>query len=422
MNVVMCTNAYAPVIGGLERSITCFAEDLRTLGHRVLVVTLAFPGAEDSDKTTVRLPAIKEVGGTQFSVKLPVPAGLKERLDGFEPDIVHAHHPFMLGDTALRIARRRALPLVFTHHTLYERYAYLFSRESDMLRRIAMAIATEFANLCDRVIAPTRSIERMIRQRGVCVPIDVVPTGIDVSLYESGRRGAFRDAHGIPGNAFVLGYLGRVVAAKNMAYLGRAAVRFLQAAPAARFLVAGDGEALAPLRRRVRAAGVGDRVVLTGSLEGRAVADAYAAMDLFAFASQTETQGIVLVEAFCAGIPIVSLDASGSRDIIRDGVNGRLLSADTPPERFADVLLEAAGDAGLRRRWSEAARRRARDFERTRCARQLLEAYGRTARSDRASGEDEPRLWAGLQDRFATEWDLFREKLSVLTAAVGGEE
>jgi len=131
MNIVMFTNAYEPVIGGLEQSVTTFAEDFQAEGHRVLIVTLAFPGAEKSDETVFRLPAIKEVAGTEFSIRLPVPAGLKERLDAFEPDIVHSHHPFMVGDTALRVARRRGLPLVFTHHTLYERYAYLFSRESE---------------------------------------------------------------------------------------------------------------------------------------------------------------------------------------------------------------------------------------------------------------------------------------------------
>lgn len=421
MNIVMFANAFKPVIGGLERSIETFAEDLRAMDNRVLIVTLTFPGAKESDEYTFRLPAIKEVGGTAFSVRVPVPAGLKERLDAFRPQLVHSHHPFMLGDTALRVARRRGLPLVFTHHTLYERYAYLFSRESEMLERIAKSLATEYANLCDLVVAPTRSIELLIRDRGVDAPIGIVPTGVDVDAYSHGDGAAFRRRHGVPEDAFVLGYLGRVVEAKNMDFLGRAVSRFLTREKQAWYLVVGDGECVEPLRSRFARAGVADRVVMTGSLSGPPVADAYAAMDLFAFASQTETQGIVLIEGFCAGVPVVGLDASGTRDTIQDGVNGLLLPADISVERYAGELCRVSRDRELLRRWSRAALERARDFDRRRCARQLFNAYARLVDGTGPALPEEPPLWNSLQERFSAEWNLFKEKLSVMAAAVSGE-
>ena len=146
------------LIGGHEQSVHTFTTDFRDMGHDVLVVTLEVPGARSSDEQVVRLPAVTEAGGTEFSMRLPVPSGLHRRLDSFSPDVVHSHHPFMLGDTAFRVARRHGLPLVFTHHTLYEEYTYLFSRESSALEQMAMHIATEYANLCDHVVAPTRRI------------------------------------------------------------------------------------------------------------------------------------------------------------------------------------------------------------------------------------------------------------------------
>ena len=420
MNIAMFSNAYEPVIGGLQRSIATFAQDFRDQGHRVLIVTLEFPGAEASDDTVFRLPAIKTVAGTEYSIKLPVPAGLSERLDAFAPDVIHSHHPFMVGDTALRVARRRALPLVFTHHTLYERYTYLFYDESEGLKQMAAAIATQYANLCDLVVAPTNSINCMIRERGVRVPVDVIPTGIDVERYANGRGGDFRRAHKIPRAAFVLGYLGRVVEAKNMAYLTRVAVDVLAACPDTWFLVVGDGDAAEAVRRQVQDAGVADRVVMTGSLEGRAVVDAYAAMDVFAFASKTETQGIVLIESLCAGVPVVALDACGTRDILQDGETGWILDSDTSCDQFARALRHVKDAPEQLSAMRTKARRHARDFDRKRCAEQLLAAYARLCEQSARPVADDTDFWPAIQERFATEWDLFKEKLAAVVAATSG--
>jgi glycosyltransferase involved in cell wall biosynthesis len=283
-----------------------------------------------------------------------------------------------------------------------------------------MTIATEYANLCDIVVAPTGSVERLIRKRGVRVPVEVIPTGIDVGVYGNGGRSDFRRRHGIPLNAFVLGYLGRVVEAKNMGFLTRAAVQFLQKSPNSWFLVVGDGESVNEVRRQTREGHVSDRVVMTGSLTGRAVADAYAAMDLFAFASKTETQGIVLIESLCAGVPVVALDAPGSRDILQDNRNGILVNGDASYEDFAVQLHRLKEDTGLRSRLSAGARQRARDFDRKRCAERLLAVCGRLGGRKPNPHADEGELWPLMQERFAAEWDLFREKLSVVAAAIAG--
>jgi 1,2-diacylglycerol 3-alpha-glucosyltransferase len=420
MNIAMFANAYEPVIGGLERSIATFTEDFRASGHRVLIVTLTFPGAEDSDDSVFRLPAIKEVAGTEFSIKLPVPAGLKERLDAFTPDIIHSHHPFMVGDTALRVARRRGLPLVFTHHTLYERYAYRFSRESEGLKRIAAAIATEYANLCDLVVAPTNSIKQMVRGRGVHVPVEIIPTGIDVDQCQSGSGSDFRREHTIPREAFVLGYLGRVVDAKNMAFLTRAVIQILTEYPDTWFLIAGEGDAADGVRRQIREAGVADRVVMTGPLHGRAVADAYAAMDVFAFASKTETQGIVLVESLCAGVPVVALDAPGTRDILLDGKTGPVLDGDASSEQFAAAIRHVKEIPERLNSMRKEARRRAREFDRTTCAERLLDAYRRLCEFPPHPRIEETGFWLPIQEGVAAEWDLFKSKLAVAAAAVSG--
>ncbi len=422
MNIAMFTNAYKPIIGGVERSIETFVDDLSALGNRTYIITLSVAGATESEDSIFRLPAIKEVGGTEFSAKLPAPAMLKARLDSFAPDIVHSHHPFMLGDTALRVARRRGLPIVFTHHTLYERYTYLFARDSEVLSRIARAIATEYANLCDTVIAPTGSIKQMIRERGVTVPVIVIPTGTHVERYSSGNGRRFREKHGIPQDVFLAGYIGRVVEAKNMDFTADAVIEFMSGNNDTWYLVVGDGESVQPLEGKFRNAGLRDRLVMTGSLTGSEVADAYAAMDIFPFASKTETQGIVLIEAFSAGVPVIALDAPGSRDIVQDSKNGRVLPEKTTPGEFAREIQAAFEDERLMPKWSESARKRAAEFDHKRCARKLSGCYqDLIQRHVRRPQSEEIQIWQKLQNRFSTEWDLFKQKLAVIAAGMAEE-
>lgn len=421
MNIAMFANAYKPVIGGLENSIATFTDDLRAMNHNVLIVTLAFSGAEKSDEQIFRLPAVKKVAGTQFSMRVPAPAGLSERLDLFEPEVIHSHHPFMVGDTALRAARERRLPVLFTHHTMYERYAYLFSRNSQALERIAAAIPTEYANLCDMVVAPTGSIRDLIRSRGVSVPIEVVPTGVDVEMYSGGDGKSFRKRNRIPEDAFVLGYLGRVVEAKNMRFVVETAIGFLSQCRDARFLVVGEGDYMPELRRMIKSAGVDSRVVITGSLEGRPVADAYSAMDAFLFASKTETQGIVLIESFCAGVPVVGLDAQATRDIVEDGKSGILLDDNNAAGDFVEQIKRLKNDTEFRRQLARGAKKRALDFDRKDCASRLLEVYRHLQKKNVAADAPEPDLMSAMRQRFSAEWDLFKEKLSVMGSAINDQ-
>src|SRR3982750_4419142 len=124
MRVVMMTNTYLPHVGGVARSVESFSTALRSAGHSVKVVAPDFPGEAENESDVIRVPAIQRFNGGVFSGRLPVPGLLTEPLDRFQPDLVHAHHPFLLGDTALRVASGRGLPLVFTHHTLYEEYTH----------------------------------------------------------------------------------------------------------------------------------------------------------------------------------------------------------------------------------------------------------------------------------------------------------
>jgi glycosyltransferase involved in cell wall biosynthesis len=342
-------------------------------------------------------------------------------LTAFKPNIVHSHHPYLLGDSALRYAADKNAPVVFTHHTLHEQYTHYVPFDSPALKEFVIELCTQYANLCDAVIAPSESIAELIQQRGVTTPIEVIPTGIDVAAFASGRREKFRRANHLAEKAFVVGHLGRLAPEKNLAYLGRAVGQFLQANEAARFLVVGDGPAAAPLREWFAQANLADRLIMPGKKSGRDLYDAYAAMDVFAFSSCSETQGMVLAEAMAAGLPAVALDASGVREVVRDNENGFLLAANADEAAFAARLEELARDGRLRRRLSSGAKQTSEEYAAEISAQKALALYQqvlRRTRRERAQIENE--TFGTLLNRIGLEWDLIAEKAGAVFEAMTG--
>ena len=417
MKIAMFTNTYLPHVGGVARSVKTLEDACRRLGHEVRVIAPEFEGSEDSPDV-LRVPAIQHFNGSDFSVQLPVPNIIREYMDDFRPDLIHSHHPFLLGDAALREAWKMRVPIVFTHHTLYERYTHYVPLDSPALKRVAVQLATEYCNLCDRIIAPSESIEHLLLERGVTTPILAIPTGIDTGFFAAGNGVRFRGQAGIPPEAKVIGHVGRLAKEKNLLFIAEAVAVRLKEDPAAVLLLVGDGdvreEMLAYLHNEVGQ----ERIFYEGKQTGQNLADAYAAMDWFVFASQTETQGLVLAEAMAAGKPVVALDGPGVREIMRDGENGLMLAGDAPPGEFASALARLMNDTGLSRRCAEQARQSVEDYSTARCAGRMLECYQELIGNHRRRAAADPQPWDRLLAGIDIEWNLLVGKLSAAAAAV----
>lgn len=422
MNICMLTNTYLPHVGGVARSVSSFADEYRRRRHRVLIVAPTFEGTpppKRAEAIVERVAAIQNFNGSDFSVCLPLSAGLVDRIEQFNPHIIHAHHPFLLGDTALRLSARMNVPIIFTHHTRYEDYTHYVPFDSPTLREFAVNLSTEFANLCDGVIAPSESLAELIRSRGVQTPIRVIPTGIDLAAFGSGDGTGFRRRHNLAADAFVVGHVGRLAPEKNLALLADAVARFVKKVPSARFLVVGLGPSQDLLEETFSKRGIPGQLVLVGEHVGPSLADAYAAMDAFAFASLSETQGLVIVEAMAAGVPVIALDASGVRDVVRNNENGLLLPASANARMFAGHLAQLHAEAPLRAKLGANARTTAAAFSRERCADLALDFYGeirQQTRHKRLAVEQSP--WGPLLQRISVEWNLLAEKAHSVSQAL----
>jgi 1,2-diacylglycerol 3-alpha-glucosyltransferase len=412
MNICMFTNTYLPHIGGVARSVSTFVEDLQAAGHCVLVVAPTFPGVRKTEEHTIlRVPAIQNFNGSDFSVPIPLSGATSEEIEAFNPDIIHSHHPFLLGDTALRTARSLDIPLVFTHHTLYEQYTHYVPLDSPALKTFVIELATEYANLCNQVIAPSTSIEKLLIKRGVKSDISVLPTGIDLDFFGQGERQRFCRKYQIPQDFFVIGHVGRLAVEKNLPYLARSVAAALKHEKRSCFLIAGTGDAEKEIEDVFREADCSDRLIMTGSLSGTDLADCYAAMDIFVFASHSETQGLVLAEAMAASTPVIALSASGVDDVLENYSNGIMLPADAPENTFTESLVTTINDPGERRKWSKEAHNTAGKFSRQSSTDKLIALYETTISGKYVPHETELDMLDTALLAIKTEWELLQEKL-----------
>jgi len=428
MNIMMMTNTFTPHIGGVARSVETFTAAYRRQGHGVMVVAPKFGKMDEDEMDVVRIPAIQNFNGSDFSVVLPVHGLLSLAVEKFRPDIIHSHHPFLLGGTALRMARRYDLPLIFTHHTMYEQYTHYVPGDSQAMKQFVIQLSISYANLCDLVFAPSQSVAEVLRERGVLTPIEVVATGVDVKAFAQGSGPGFRAAMALPADAFVIGHLGRLAPEKNLEFLATAVAAYLQTDSRAHFLLIGSGPSEKIIRQIFARENLTPRLHHVNLLEQPLLASGYQAMDLFVFASKSETQGMVLTEAMAAGVPVVALDAPGVREVVIDDVNGTLLQDESVAVFVAALHSMALLSHEQMSLFKEGARRTARNFSQELMASKALALYAgvikqrQDANPQADKGQDEFGVWEGMVRRISVEWDIFKNILDAADAAMNGED
>jgi glycosyltransferase involved in cell wall biosynthesis len=294
------------------------------------------------------------------------------RASGF--DVAHTHSPFTLGQLGRRWARRAAIPVLNTYHTLYEEYAhYAPFFPSGVARRFLRDLSRTYCNACDVVVAPTEPIRTVLREYGVQRPIHVIPTGLrlrpPVAVDPAFPRGQF----GIPPTAPLLLYAGRLAKEKNLELLFSAFQRIAREAPKVWFLIAGGGPVEREAREMAQASGAGERIAFAGFVPPERMPLVYATSDLFLFSSLTDTQGLVLTEAKAAGVPAVAVNSCGPSVVVTDGLDGLLTAND--PDDFAAAVLRVLSNPDLHGRMREAALQEAQRFSITATAAAYLNLY-----------------------------------------------
>ncbi|MDP8265952.1 MAG: glycosyltransferase [Candidatus Aceula meridiana] len=418
MNIVMMTNTYKPIVGGLEKSVEVFSDEYRKRGHKVLIVAPEFEGTPKKEEGIFRVPAIQHFNKTDFSVELPLSPQLNSALKKFKPDIIHSHHPFLIGDTALRAAARLNTPIVFTNHTLYEENTHYVPGDSEAMKQFVVKLAKGYANLCDHVIAPSQSVANLLRQREVTAPIDVLPTGIYIDQFKKGDGRTFRKFFDIPKDAFLVGIIGRVAPEKNVLFLSKAVTEFLKKNKSAYFVVVGSGPSMDEIKTSFERNKIEERLVCAGVLKGKQLISAYDSLDVFAFASHSETQGLVLVEAMATGTPVVAVNAPGVREVLKDKINGRMIERDHVQEFVACLDWLASQSAQKKAVLAKNARKTAKEFSVFNCVQKALEIYSSVIKKRRKEHDLQNNPWKKAMHMIKTQVEIMANTSTATASAV----
>jgi glycosyltransferase involved in cell wall biosynthesis len=377
VRILFISDVYFPRVNGVSTSIQTFRRELAALGHETALVAPAYPARHADEPGTVRIPSRRvPLDPEDRAMRWLHLRQVHRRLAGERFDLVHIHTPFVAHYAGLSLARRWGVPAVATYHTLFEEYLFHYVKLAPRgaMRALARRFSRAQCNALDAVAVPSVAMRDTLARYGVAAPLAIVPTGIRLPEFAGGDGARFRARHGIDRGRPVALFVGRVAFEKNIDFLLRMLVRVRRDVPDVLLLVCGEGPAERPLARLAAALGLGDSVRFVGYLDrATELLDCYRAADVFVFASRTETQGLVLLEAMTLGVPVVAIAVMGTRDILAPGKG--VLVPDDDERDFAAAVATVLRGANVRARLGEQAAEYAKTWTAPATARKLEAFY-----------------------------------------------
>lgn len=323
MKILMVSDVYFPRVNGVSTSIATFRRELEALGHEVHLIAPDYGKATDDERNIHRIPSrYLAIDPEDRMLKTGPVWRMFARLEAIGFDMVHIHTPFVAHYLAVRLARRLGIPVVETYHTFFEEYLYFYVPflPKSFMRFVARRFSSSQCNALDGMVVPSTAMLDKLREYGVNTLADIIPTGLEPESFELGEGRAFCEKHGIASDRPVITYVGRVAFEKNIGFLLDVAAYLKPEFPNLLLVVAGEGPALEALRRKGEALGIADNLLFVGYMDRRTeLPNCYRAADVFVFASRTETQGLVLLEAMAQSVPVVALAEMGASDVLKEG-------------------------------------------------------------------------------------------------------
>jgi len=380
VRVLFISDVYFPRVNGVSTSIRTFRQDLALRDVHTRLVAPHYdcpPEAAPEEQGVLRVPAARVPRDPEDRrMRWRALTRALDALPASEFDLVHIHTPFLAHYAGVRFARRANIACIATYHTFFEEYLhhYVPLLPRRLSRRLARSFTRSQCAAVQALIAPSEPMRAVLTGYGVSAPIHVLPTGLAADRFRAGDGRAFRARAGIDAQRPLVTYIGRVAHEKNIGFLVEVFRRVLASVPEALLVIAGEGPAREALRQQVAHLGLEGHVHFAGYLErDSALLDCYAAADVFVFASRTETQGLVLLEAMAQGVPVVSTAELGTRSILVPG-SGALVVPEQQQE-FAAAVVRVLSDAGVREELAARGRAYARNWSSAAMARRLAELY-----------------------------------------------
>lgn len=354
MNVGIFTDSYRPEISGVVVSVQTLKQALTARGHRVFIFAPDNPAAQP-EEDVYRLPSVPVIFQKSLRLAVSVTPEALTAISQIKLDVIHTQTEFTLGFFAKAVALILDLPIIHTYHTMYKDYVHYITKgklvhlSEDMVR----VLSRRFCNADDMIIAPTDKVRNVLLSYGVKRPIRIVPSGVDLTRFQLAAadpetRNAVRKEMGIAETTPLIVFIGRIAKEKSIDMLIRAMSVLHEKMPEARLLIVGDGPEKAPLEKLASEICSKGSVLFAGSRPWVEIPSYYRAGDAFVSASVTETQGLTILEAMAALVPVIARQDPSFAAMISDGVDGRLFVGEEDlPETLFQVLSDHEKTSGI---------------------------------------------------------------------------
>ncbi|CEZ19893.1 Glycosyl transferase group 1 [Candidatus Methylopumilus planktonicus] len=363
MNILFISDVFFPRVNGVSTSINTFATELKALGHQVTLIAPSYTDEDKQEEWIVRVPSRKIYFDPEDRLmnfgKLK---GLLPWIRDKHFDVIHIHTPFAAHYVGIHFGKKLDIPVVETYHTFFEDYLhhYLPFIPRFISRKLARTISRRQCNAVDGIVSPSKPMLDVLKQYGIKTPAEVVATGLDDSSFANVDGEHFRMSHDIPLTQPMLLFVGRVAHEKNIGFLLEMHVELIKKHPDALLVITGEGPAEESIKHSIDKLGISNKVRMIGYLDrSHELIACYKAADIFVFASKSETQGLVLLEAMAQGTAVVAIAELGTKSILIEG-EGVLIAKDDI-NVFAEKVSVLLSDAPKRQMIGEKGRQYAQE-------------------------------------------------------------
>jgi len=363
MNILFISDVFFPRVNGVSTSINTFATELKALGNQVTLIAPSYTDEDKHEEWIVRVPSHKIYFDPED--RLMKFGKLKALLPWIREqhfDIIHIHTPFTAHYVGIHFGKKLDIPVVETYHTFFEDYLhhYLPFIPQFISRKLARIISRRQCNAVDGIVSPSKPMLDVLKQYGIKTPAEVVATGLDALSFANVDGEHFRISHDIPLGQPMLLFVGRVAHEKNINFLLEMHVKLLKNHPDTLLVITGEGPAEESIKQSIDKLGITNKVRMIGYLDrSYELVACYKAADIFVFASKSETQGLVLLEAMAQGTAVVALAELGTKSILIEG-EGVLIAKDDTHD-FADKVSVLLSDETKRQMIGERGRQYAQE-------------------------------------------------------------
>ena len=377
MKILFISDVYFPRVNGVSTSIETFRRNLHLLGHTVHLIAPEY-GKPTADETGIlRVPA-RRVPFDPEDRLMSYGWVMKQmdRLRSEQYDLIHVQTPFVAHYLGVKLAHLLDIPCIETYHTFFEEYLYHYIPllPKWVTRSLAKRFSRHQGNSLDGMVIPSRPMQRVLQGYGIETTMEVIATGIEPESFVPGDRSAFREKFGIPQDRPMLLFVGRVAHEKNIDFLIKVVDQVRRQVEDVLFVIAGEGPARSSLEQEVRKRAIGENVRFIGYLDRHTELNScYSAADIFIFASRTETQGLVLLEAMAQGVPVVSTAELGTRDVLQDGAGVWIAQEELAD--FSSNVVKMLANAQVRTELGVVGRNYAKEWSAAKQAQKMLMFY-----------------------------------------------